>query len=79
MNYRQARKRALSEGAAEMRRLAASAEIDTTLGPDDRARMSKAFVDIAKSLESKHRGIRHPRAERYPVHPDQMTIEDVPA
>ena len=79
MNYRQARKRALGEGAKEMRLLAASAEVDPTLGPDDRARMAKAFVDIAKSLESKRDGIRHPRAERYPVHPDQMTIEDVPA
>lgn len=79
MNYRQARKRALGEAASEIRRLAAAAEIDTTLGPDDRARMSKAFVDIAASLESKKSGIRHPRAERYPIHPDQMTIEDVPA
>lgn len=79
MNYRQARKRALARSAQEIRLLAASAQIDPTLGPDDRARVSKAFVDIAESLESKHAGIKHPRAQRYPIHPDQMTIEDVPA
>jgi hypothetical protein len=79
MNKRQARKRALGEVAAAARLLAAGAEIDPLLGPADRRRLSAAHQHIAATLEATRRGVTLQRPQRRPDHPDQLTIEDVPA
>jgi hypothetical protein len=82
MNQREARKHALRILAATARQCSDSVLGREDLPEPDRTRMSLAFSEEADRLERLvmgARGWKRKADKAYPLHPDQMTIEDVPA